>query len=443
MDTTLRMNKVARKALRVPYLNKWSVIVRKGLFRRQAIGFQQTGIQGPVLMAPKPIYTLVTAFLVIWLIATCVFLVTANYARKATVLGWLEPDKGVLRVYSPNKRGNVIKVHVSPGSLVKKGDPLISLDFGTPVNGSESLEQALKATLIKAQLRINETVARTLVLQQQELAHIEQQLLAAREDLASFHTVLQISHSQLVIAQNAFNTIKGLHTSGNTTQTEVNQTQLRVLSSQQKLQETERNIANKELEITHLVQQQHTLPINHENQKAALHSQLSDIEKQLIRLEGEHQLTLYASTDAIVAAIQAKTGQIAEPALPLMTLVPKEYTIEANMMVPVSAAGFLSNGQEVALRYDAFPYQKFGLHTGSISHISHAVILPGELNQAPIQINEPAYLVKAKLNQETVLAFGNEVALKSGMTFSADVSLDERTLVEWLFEPLLSLSGRI
>jgi len=41
------------------------------------------------------------------------------------------------------------------------------------------------------------------------------------------------------------------------------------------------------------------------------------------------------------------------------------------------------------------------------------------------------------------LAYGNNISLKAGMTFSADVDLSQRTLMEWLMEPLYSITGKL
>jgi membrane fusion protein len=40
-------------------------------------------------------------------------------------------------------------------------------------------------------------------------------------------------------------------------------------------------------------------------------------------------------------------------------------------------------------------------------------------------------------------AFGKAFNLKSGMLFEADIMLEQRTLIEWLLEPIYSLRGRV
>jgi membrane fusion protein len=51
--------------------------------------------------------------------------------------------------------------------------------------------------------------------------------------------------------------------------------------------------------------------------------------------------------------------------------------------------------------------------------------------------------VEVALGEQEIRAYGNAVPLQPGMTLSADVVLEQRSLISWLLEPILSLQGRI
>jgi len=55
---------------------------------------------------------------------------------------------------------------------------------------------------------------------------------------------------------------------------------------------------------------------------------------------------------------------------------------------------------------------------------------------------EPVYIVRAKLDRNSVNAFGRDRALLPGMTLSARITTEHRTLLEWLFEPLYAVGRR-
>lgn len=94
------------------------------------------------------------------------------------------------------------------------------------------------------------------------------------------------------------------------------------------------------------------------------------------------------------------------------------------------------------MRYDAFPYQRFGLYKGEVTQYSKSILLPNEVS-TPVPVNEPVYQVHVKLASQAVSAYGAEVPLQSGMLLSADIVLEQRSLLNWLFEPILSLRGRL
>ncbi len=61
------------------------------------------------------------------------------------------------------------------------------------------------------------------------------------------------------------------------------------------------------------------------------------------------------------------------------------------------------------MRYEAFPYQRYGLASGTVEEISKTVINPQEVRLA-IGIDEPVYRVKVKLAKQSMLANGKVVA---------------------------------
>lgn len=57
--------------------------------------------------------------------------------------------------------------------------------------------------------------------------------------------------------------------------------------------------------------------------------------------------------------------------------------------------------------------------------------------------NEPVYLVKAKLDRQTITAYGEEKSLQIGMTLEADILHENKKLYEWILDPLYSVTGRM
>jgi membrane fusion protein len=127
-----------------------------------------------------------------------------------------------------------------------------------------------------------------------------------------------------------------------------------------------------------------------------------------------------------------------------MSLIPGEGALEANLLVPSRAIGFIAPGDEVQLRYQAYPYQKFGHQRGTVKKISRSALTSGELGTlvGRAEQGEPFYRVTVGLTNQDVMAYGRREPLKPGMLLEADIMGESRSLIEWVFEPLFSVKGK-
>ena len=81
-------------------------------------------------------------------------------------------------------------------------------------------------------------------------------------------------------------------------------------------------------------------------------------------------MTIVAPKDAVISTIMVSKGQSISDNVIIATLLPENPKLEANLFIPSSAIGFIKVGLPVSIRYDAFPYQKFGQQKGIIDEIS-------------------------------------------------------------------------
>ena len=58
-------------------------------------------------------------------------------------------------------------------------------------------------------------------------------------------------------------------------------------------------------------------------------------------------------------------------------------------------------------------------------------------------IQEPVYRVTVRLPMQGVRAYGQTMSLQAGMVLDADIRIDRRRLIEWVLDPLLSITGRV
>ena len=72
-----------------------------------------------------------------------------------------------------------------------------------------------------------------------------------------------------------------------------------------------------------------------------------------------------------VAALPVAVGQPVSPGGTVAVVIPEGAKLEAELLAPSRAAGFIRPGQDVRLMLQAFPYQRFGTVKGEIKTISH------------------------------------------------------------------------
>jgi membrane fusion protein len=175
---------------------------------------------------------------------------------------------------------------------------------------------------------------------------------------------------------------------------------------------------------------------------------LAALAQQSAENEARQRIVVRAPQDGVVTGVLAAIGQNVTPVAALASLLPADAKLQAQLFAPSSAVGFVRPEQTVQLRYQAFPYQKFGHQTGSVTQVSRSPLQAAELAGLPLPAaisanGEPLYRITVTLDHQSVAAYGQAQALSPGMQLEADVLLDRRRLIEWLFEPVLGIAGRV
>ena len=167
------------------------------------------------------------------------------------------------------------------------------------------------------------------------------------------------------------------------------------------------------------------------------------LEQEGLETQARGELAITAPITGVVATQLFKAGQAVQSGQPLMSVLPGDGTLEAELLVPSSAIGFIEAGDTVLLRYQAYPYQKFGHYTGHVTRVSRRALTTSEQSSltGKAETGEQRYHVRVALKRQSVTAYGQAASLKPGMLLEADILGERRRLIEWLFEPLYSIRG--
>jgi len=139
--------------------------------------------------------------------------------------------------------------------------------------------------------------------------------------------------------------------------------------------------------------------------------------------------------------LQAREGSSIAEGGALAIILPPGAKLKAQLWAPSRAAGFMQIGDEVRLRYDAFPYERFGAAHGRIIAIASAPTNPRDLPLA-MEATEGLYRVDVKLEEQVVRAYERDWPLAVGSRVTADVVLESRSLLSWVVDPLRAVKNR-
>jgi len=153
-------------------------------------------------------------------------------------------------------------------------------------------------------------------------------------------------------------------------------------------------------------------------------------------------LELKASQAAIVKDLATHTaGTVVQPGTVLLTLVPKEETLRAEVWVSNEDIGFVRKGQPVKIKLAAFPFQKYGMVEGTVEHVS-ADSADNNTSNSPNLTDKSAktpplvYKALVALKAMHLEMDGERFQLGAGMQASAEILLGRRTVMEYLLSPV-------
>jgi len=412
------------------------------LFRQEAIDAQREKFLGEAIIArPVPgwVFTLLAAGVAFLLIAVAFW---GQYTRRERVEGYLALDAGAARVLLPDA-GRVTDLLIKEGDEVRAGDPMakVSLDRSTGAGGSTS-------EAVAAEMQIRRTILEREQSQLRELG--QQQLEQARHrardlgnELTQIDREMKLQEVRIKSARDQVERYKGLAGEKQfVSEALVKQKMDEVTDQEIKLQALQRQRSQVERDLESAKLEEPSIELKSRTQVEQISRQISELQEGLTQVEARRETVIRAPVSGVVTNIAVNRGQSVAPDAPLATVLPKGSGLHVELLVPTRAIGFVKTGQDVVLRYDAFPYERFGQYHGRIIDIGRNVWAPGD-RVGPLSAREPVYRVDVGLDKQTVSALGQDFALRPGMLVNADLLLEKRTLFQWMFEPVMKLKERI
>jgi len=374
--------------------------------------------------------------------------------RKAHLSGLLVPTLGTLNITAP-QAGTVAQMPVAEGQTVQAGDVLLVLNAerSSLRNGVADDTVGRVALQIEARQQTISTERTLRELQSSQRASVLQdRMRTLQAELRQSTEECSLQERRVQLAQTTLVRNEQLAKDGFVSAAQVQTRQEERIDAEARLQSAQRTRLALQRDLQ-------ALKGEHDALAAQLKADVNQLERSRASLEQEatentarKSMVITAPYAGQVTALGLQPGQSVQAGQTLLTLLPQAEPdnaspaqLQAHLYAPSHTAGFVRPGQNVYLRYAAYPYQKFGLYEGRITAVSSTPFAPNELppNLAQQLVsqagsNEALYRINVQLKDQSIRAYGEDIALRPGLTLEADVLQERRKVWEWVLEPVLA-----
>jgi hemolysin D len=416
--------------------------------------------ESPPRMMRSTHYAIGSLFVILIVIASVVevdIIVTAS--------GRLIADSPTVTV-QPMQLSIVRELRVKPGDLVKKGDILAMLDPTFTQADLASLlaqQSALRAHINRLEAELSEKplkldtnssenlLQQTLYIQRQsqysgrlrafdeDIERFQAAILATKENRTSLTQQLDIAREVEGMRAKLFRMQYG--------------SKLNYLDAQVVRMRTDRDYQDAS---THLNELQHSLASRRAERQVFIDEWRRQLLEELVKARTEARTmeeslvkagrmsdlaVLKAPEDGIVLEISKHAvGSVMQQAESLITLVPTNAALIADIMISSADVGYVKEGDEVATKVDAFPYQKHGLLKGTLRSIGEDSVSPsgaGTANSAMgPTIGGVYHRGQVSLTGAELHLLPKGTRLIPGMSLTADIKVGSRSVISYFLYPI-------
>lgn len=408
------------------------------LFRDEAVAYQSQRLYGTIILRqpwPATVLTVLFAGLVGLLI---VFFFNGGFSRKESLDGIVLPDRGLLRVSAP-QAGVVAEKGVAEGQRVEAGHVLFVLSNERSTRRGETQDSVIQALAARI-TSLREELAPIGLQAESKLQALQRRRGEMLAEQAELDAEIELQKMRIQLAEQAEQRYDTLARANFVSPMQVQDKSAAALDQRLALKKLQRTRQGLRGELEAVDGEIRDVPLAARRNAAALERAMQDAERDISETEARRQVLVRAATAGVVSAVSVEQGQPVLEAQPLAALEPAGSILEAILYAPTRAVGFARPGTPVELRFDAFPYEKFGLFHGTVKEVSASPVIASEFPASSRSDGDTLrYRVRVAIDGA---GLGQSIQLKAGMRVRGVLLLERRRLYEWAFRPLLQISGR-
>jgi hemolysin D len=367
-------------------------------------------------------------------------------------------------VLQPLETSVIRQMHVRAGDVVKKGDPLATLDptfsqadldqLRVKVAAFDATTERLRAELEGRDYALSDPNNPDAILQgklfAQRNSFYRAQLTTFDAQIASARANLKTGQDDETVLAQRLETMKSIESMRTTLMDKEVGSRLNFLLSRDARLEVESNLSKSrgnQVDTAHKIEKASAdRQVFIEEFRRATYQELvetlakrsgaaEDLKKAELR---RHLIVLSAPADAVVLELANRTvGSVVKEAETLFVLVPRHVPLQVEVNVEGRDIGQISVGQPVRLKFEAFPFQKYGTATGVVRVVSEDAFSPDAKTDAVRRNPAPYYRVLVDVTDSKLRTPSGQVQLISGMAVTAELKVGHRRVMSYFLYPLL------
>jgi len=374
-------------------------------------------------------------FAFVLIAALVAFAATTEYSPVHRVPSYVDLRGGLVRLSAPIS-GHVRELAVEQGALVRRGALLAVIESDPLRADGGSEHSALRRRLEDEQTTIDREIGaarleadanQTLNDRKLHGLHAERDALSAQIQASEELLASLKAQSQRFAAVAAQGYVSGLQAA---------QKKDEVTSQQSRLAELRSALARVDLEISTTEAERQVIAAGLQGLIQNRRRSGDELGRLIVQSDSQAEQAILAPADGVVSTALIATGQSVAAGQQLFTIAPVDAPLIVRLLVPARAAASVKAGLGVKVVFSAYPQEKFGQFDARIETVSDTPSLPSEIEHI-YALSEPVFIAAASLPTPLRAPDGRPLKIKAGMLADALVPIERRTVLEWLFEPLM------
>ncbi|MGM7649779.1 HlyD family secretion protein [Serratia marcescens] len=416
------------------------------MFRREAIENRARKWRGRAVLLPGIPLWLIVAFCSVFLLSFLTFILSGTYTRRVNVSGEITSYPRAVNI-SSGFQGFIIKKFVTEGQMVKKGDPIYQIDISKSTHSGVVSDNQRKD--IESQIaRIDRIISRLESNKTVTLSTLKNQRLQYGKAFERSTEILKRAEEGITIMKRNMDNYRSYQTKGLISKDQLINQVSRYYQQQNNLLSLSGQNEQNSLQITNLDNQIQTQAAEFDNRIYQMELQRYDLKKELLNTDLSGEVIIRSLSDGKIDSLSVTVGQMVNVGDSLLQVIPQSIThYYLVIWVPNEAIPYLTIGDRLNVRYEAFPAEKFGQFSATVEIISKTPASKQEMltyQGAPRNTQSsaiPYYKVIVKPEKQVITYHNKTMSLENGMKAQSTLFLEERKIFQWMISPFYDMKN--